>query len=327
MSDQVFCDWLTVSEVHSDSGRSCPERFTVDASTGELLPRGLEPFQIEGLCDSSVRIWSDGSLVRFSGNPSRWNRSEAVFGVSVDEAKARVNAILADHGFPPFSDKAEVSRVDLTRNFALGSKLAEFQRLLQSVRYGRLSMSTDGGNTYWGAHSRLRQLRAYAKGPELRTHLAAHKGEERAYLARFSDWLIGQGALRIELELGRDLSRFCVRRWSQLEQRRLCELFSKEVAFMSKVKRLDLGELEGLPVRLLGTLMVHLSGVDVKAKLSRSEFYRQRSALLPYGYDIGQPVTKRFVPKAVYIDLEPLEVPDFAVSRLAESQLKLRSVS
>lgn len=316
MIGEVSCDWLTVSEVHAEAGPMNPSRFSVDAVTGEVSPRGLEPVQLPGLLGSSVRVWSDGLRVQVSGNPSRWNRSEAVFGLSVDDAKRLINGLLVEHGFPPFTGAAVVSRVDLTRNLALGPHLSAAQRVLQTFRYGRLRVSSDGDNVYWGAHSRERQLRAYAKGPEVRSHVSEHKGAERDYLLRVSDWLIAQGVLRVELELARSLAGVGVRRWADLSDAALVPLYEREVSFMSKVKRLDGGELEQIPPRLLGWLLIHFAGMDLRSKMSVKTFYRVRKDLLGYGYDVSKPVTKPLVPKAVHIEMKPLEIPDFMVSRL-----------
>lgn len=316
MIGPISCDWLTVSEVHAKAGPMNPSRFIVDAATGEVMPRGLEPVQLPGLLGSSVRVWSDGLRVQVSGNPSRWNRSEAVFGLSVDDAKRVINGLLVEHGFPPFSDSAVVSRVDLTRNLALGPHLSAAQRILQTFRYGRLRVSSDGDNVYWGAHSRKRQLRAYAKGPEVRSHVSEQEGAEREYLLRVSDWLIAHGVLRVELELARSLASVGVRRWADLSDAALGPLYEREVAFMSKAKRVDWTELEDVPIRTRGLLMLHFSGLDLRSELSASAFYRVRKELLAYGYDISKPVTKPLVPKAVHIEMRPLEIPDFMVSRL-----------
>lgn len=315
----ISCDWLTVSEVHTKESPRGADRFRLNLESGELEPNGVEPVQLQGLNGSSARVYSDGTVVQFSGNPSRWNRSEAVFGLSVDEAKARVNSILVEHGYRPFTERAVVSRIDLCRNLACGHLLAQAQRILASVRYGRLGVSTVGDNVYWGAGSTHRQLRAYAKGPEVRTHASAHEGAERDYLIRLADWLCYRGALRVELELGRHLNRIGGARWGSLTQRDLASLYEKEVSFMAKIKRSDLQEMEELPNRLLGVLMMHLAGVDVRSRMHEETFRRYRNALSDYGYDISVPVAKPFTPKSVRIEMEPLTVPDFAVSRLPQA--------
>lgn len=324
----AFVDWMTVSQCHADGGfPACEIEGTVDLSTGQLRRK---PWMVEGKLGSKVRVFSDGVRVQFDGNPSRFDRAESVEGLSVEAAKRRVNGILGSLGLPSFSSGqvvslrsaggadqlytgAVVSRLDLTRNFVAMDGIGEFLSFVGQSRYGRLERTVIGRNVYFGKGSRKRLLRVYDKAAELATRLSEYSGSDRAYLEAMCFDLESHGVVRAELSLRADLARMLGSFWHELGQDVADRVYETEVSFMTNAKRLDLSEFDGIPTRFLGILMLHLSGVDVKARMlgdgSRAAFYAARKALLKTGYDISQPVATPMIPKRVEIHLASYTPP------------------
>ena len=128
----------------------------MDAETGEIafapmfdaakaeytVSRRIEH---EGSYDTKVSVRCDGRRVELSGNVGRFGRTDNLFGVKVLETVEIANTILAAVGLPPFTDferstwlsrsdtyqtrSAVITRVDLTANFAAGSRDAAFRVL------------------------------------------------------------------------------------------------------------------------------------------------------------------------------------------------------
>ncbi|AXH74271.1 MAG: hypothetical protein [Microviridae sp.] len=322
----VSVDWISVSEVPGVPLPRLSERFSLDASTGELLPRGVEPLQVAGDRGSSVRLWSDGSRYLFDGNPSKGDRLEAVFGLSAVDAVATVQRIVVSQGFPAFSDDAVVTRLDLNRNFCYGAQGAEALRALSTGRYGSLRRSTEVNSVTWGADSRYRELCVYGKATELRRHVSKHRGSDALYLRSLCDWLEPLGVLRFELRLKRSLVDFGLRRLGALNDERCSSVFDEEVLPMTELERISLSELDGVPMRLVGALSAFFLGFDLRTMMSRTQFWRVRKELLALGYDVSVPVTKRFVPKAVYMQAVELErdgAPVYVPPGKADRHLKV----
>lgn len=107
----MFFDWLTIEQ---DFGCQLPllgecgyQRLHIDQSTGEQTPLSLisQPtFRHQGSFCDTVSIQIRGSSLRMSGNPSRWDRLDNLFGFdTVDKCVAVFNQILSSLGLPHFS--------------------------------------------------------------------------------------------------------------------------------------------------------------------------------------------------------------------------------
>ena len=102
----MFFDWLTIEQ---DFGFQLPllgdvayQRIHVETGEGGSLTQPA--FQHKGSFCDSVSIQIRGSVLRVSGNPSRWGRLDNLFGLSsVDACVSVYNGILADLGLPAFT--------------------------------------------------------------------------------------------------------------------------------------------------------------------------------------------------------------------------------
>lgn len=106
----IFCDWISIYQVHS---KGCPvvnsgHVFSVDQD-------GVVEWDInkkvthKGSFSTKLTIASDGNRVSFSGNISRFNRQDNVFGYSVSDCVKLVNKVLLTYGLPEFYDCAPMA--------------------------------------------------------------------------------------------------------------------------------------------------------------------------------------------------------------------------
>lgn len=102
----VFYDWLSIEQ---DFGYQLPilgdvayQRIHLETGEGSSLSQPV--FQHKGSFCDVVSVYIRGSVLKITGNPSRWNRLDNLFGLtSVDACVAVYNSILFDLGLPPFT--------------------------------------------------------------------------------------------------------------------------------------------------------------------------------------------------------------------------------
>lgn len=195
--------------------------------------------RITGSYDSSLMVTSTGNSIRVSGNPSKFNRLDNVFGYqNIQEAVSLVyNPVLVALGLPPFdldhrnSDLwrgffdglewagARLSRVDLTKNFALGEADAVMPFLqFLGTRDDRMKVHLfpDGRTVEWGGKAasggrgtKYVYRKVYDKAFELDREMTRlyKKGNVKigekdwTYLDRLLSWLHAKGVVRFEVEL------------------------------------------------------------------------------------------------------------------------------
>lgn len=107
----MFFDWLTVHQDHDFQLPILADRhfIAVDTASGEDLGIKQDTLQHEGSYSTSINIRISGNRVTVSGNPSRINRIENLFGLtSLDQCIAVYNKILIQYGLPPFTPCTKV---------------------------------------------------------------------------------------------------------------------------------------------------------------------------------------------------------------------------
>ena len=166
----ISCDYITVSQSHET-----PQTPT-HGTTGsfDTLPDGTmvmtyKAINVAGLHFSNVQIHSKDNKNYFSGNISRWNRSEAFIGLTVDECKIAINLLMRMHGLSPFTggqfnqpqgkynqaliySGAIISRLDMQATFATGSPSNRdaFLAHIQTLEFPKLEKIFWGLNIYYG---------------------------------------------------------------------------------------------------------------------------------------------------------------------------------
>lgn len=345
-----FTDWLSIYQRHyrNDLPKVSDGAVMRIDKHGEVETVTLKKSRIEGSHESAVFIRCDGETVWFEGNVSKWGRPDNLFGYTFLQCLEIINGLLQRHGLPPFTegDKywtcfkgeprsvwtgAVVTRIDMTCNFATGSKedAYAYMRYLQSQQASRMKTGTygDGETVDFGRGSRSHYLKAYLKGPELRRHAGKvldvqgiedgtvkdyEKGITNPYVHTLANWCDAVGLVRVELTFkatklhnmgchylgGFDMKQL------ELEFERLSEVFTRSSA--------ETDDMSQLPKALLNTYLMWKEGIDLTVKLSRATFYRHRRELLPYGFDIAiKSNVVQLKTRTRVIKLGPVSMPDW----------------
>lgn len=341
-NDGLFVDWLTLWQVHSahapiNSG--CVR--TLDGNAATVFER-TRAARIQGSYSSSCSVKSDGSCVVFSGNFGRFNRTDNLFNYDPLQTLERANIVAEFAGFPPFrihdlrdntatrqdfsalvgparaafreaearTSFVNLSRVDLTKNYACGSLGAARSviRAIQGKSIGRVKKGIGGDASVWWSNTRY-MLKVYIKALEMEAHgITSGKAYEYAR---------DNGIIRLELELKRrelhdlgwnDFAQF-LKGWDMGNVHKLFADYEK-IMTVNSVSN-DAEFLDALPVRLRPLASVFLSGNDVRSLVSRATFFRYRKALLEYGIDIADERPTRLNVHVQTVEVVPVLAPDW----------------
>lgn len=324
-----FCDWISIYQCHG-SGLPvlCDGAFMRIDKHGETVNTTLKKLRVEGSHETAIFIRCDGATVWFEGNVSKFGRQDNVFGYSFRQCLLRINALLSEHGLPPFTDGeryitnfkgeprsvwtgAMVTRVDMTQNFSTGSKenAYYFMRYLAGQQASRLKTGTygEGETVDWGRGSRTVYSKAYLKGPELRKH---SQGQD--YLGHLADWCDSVGLVRFETTYKATwLHHHGCHYLGGFDMKQLELDFEQRKEVLTR-QSVDIEELTDLPKAILSTYRMWQAGDDIASKLSRATFFRHRKALLPYGCDLSiKSNVTQLKPRTRVIMLGPVTPPDF----------------
>jgi len=226
-----FIDWL---EVHQDHFQPLPIVGSqmvsrIDIATGEPVSESPSPKKVEASHSTTLSIRCNGTRVSVSGNPSRFNRPDNLFGFTrLSDCIAVYNQILIEHGLPPFtavtdywyrqseegskaqlfSDGAMIDRIDITRNFSVSSgKEFSFIRGLstQSICKGKQpNLYPNGATVDWYKGSTSLYKKVYKKSQELtenkKKNLKNSTYEDIKNYEKLIEWCDSNGILREEHE-------------------------------------------------------------------------------------------------------------------------------
>lgn len=347
----VFCDWITLYQDHEQQlpiindghvVRFEPEAFRkcIDEETGEIRPMFdalkaeytvCRRIEHEGSYETKVSVRCDGHRVELSGNVGRFGRSDNLFGLRVLETIQRANEILAALGLPPFSGvekncmyartdnfaagrNAVITRVDLTANFATGSREAAFRCLHWMSGQGTARNSGKNPRNYgngitWNEGSKRHYEKLYFKADELGPHVS---DEVRDYCNQ-------NGILRYEVSLkSRELSDRGLQSmvgWSRVskEGTRMENVIYGKFAEVLTRNQVSVTECQKIPGKLGFIAKSYLNGENpYEADIGSSTRRRWRSQLMQYGIDIAQPIdVTRMQTRIRVIDLQPVAAPSW----------------
>lgn len=340
---QSFCDWVSIYQTHTGLSAQLPKvndgafvRYNADGSHECTT---LKKFKLEGSHDTGVSVRCDGETVWFEGNVSKFGRLDNVFGFTFEQCLSRINAILAGLGLPAFTngtsyrsqanDKlcftgARVTRLDLTQNFQSGSveDAQYFMRHLAMQQASRLKTGTygEGETVDFGRGSRRVYSKAYLKHVELLRHMRKPpKGAQTEfsrpvdpYVQELADWCASVGLVRFETTYK---STFLIdanqNYLGGLDMRHLEQDFITRQEVFTRAN-CDVDQLASLDKTTLGVYRMWQAGDDLTAKLKRTQFYKHRSTLLPFGVDIAvKSNVVSFQPRVRVIKLAPACMPSF----------------
>ena len=300
----MFCDRFDVWQDHGhDNFDDVVSQYTFRTDPdGEVIHTGAQKCRIEGSHSTSIGVRAYGSVVSFDGNIGRFGRADNLDNFTVDETKYLINVLVESLGLPPFTGSsvnstapvisdhasdfgrnkesvylgAKVVRIDLTENFATGSRgdSLDYIRHLSTNNYGRqkTGIGGTGESIVIGEGSRFVYQKAYLKADELLAH--KHKTGVPAELISYC---YRNGIVRYELELKQACDRYGVRPWNNCTQSRCAEIFEKyrdKVMVESDVKR----EVE-LPKPQLKTLAMFKSGMNPRDHMSRATWFHHRKII------------------------------------------------
>ena len=342
-------DWLSVSQDHPAGCPVIGADFVIhtDPDSGEVTREHVVGHQHQGSHDSSLRIRSDGYRVEVSGNPSRFNRCDNVFGFeTVDECMSLYNELVVDLGLRPFTkgegmdrtpgesgrrsvkvvDGARFSRVDLAWNYESGSPANASQALrglAASSRRGSQMLVGKDGMVYSGAKDYVR-VKYYDKAKEMGSHSRKRVAKDETRQA-VQEWASQAGLIRFEVELGRKfLADKCMNGWvlwNDERAKKIAEGYDKvrEMTFATTDYQHIAQDLETrfelTPTRALKAqhaAMAWLAGEDLKQSMSKSAFYRVTADLRLVGVDARAPCNVATLPVRVrVVDLSTAQVPSW----------------
>jgi hypothetical protein len=331
VDEPFFVDWLTIKQTFDfelpviNAGAI----FSVDAH-GEVEWQTARPSKIQGSYDTSIQLRSDGHTVFFSGNVSRFGRTDNLFGYSFAKCLSRVNTVLHRFGLPAFtagqkfyrnvrhedgtySQKlaytgASISRIDLTKNYETGSlsnARAYLEFLATQQGNARLKVGTrvDGETVDWGRGSRRLYMKVYIKSAELRKHDGSPD---------LIDYCEKVGIVRFEITAkATQLQDMDCNYLGGFDMNKVVDLFTDRAAVLTRAEHTH-DDMEQLPNHLRRTARDYLAGDDLSMHLSRATLFRHRAGLLPYGIDIS--VRRNvidFKPRVRVIELKPASVPSW----------------
>lgn len=234
----MFFDWLTIEQDHGDVqipflSDVAYQRIHVDTGEGSTLSQ--PPFQHKGSFCDNVVIKVRGGVVRMSGNPSRWDRYDNLFGLpTVDACVSVFNGICRSLGLPEFTkctrvmalqaeesdkhtwvaDGAMVRELHITENVSVGrGNEADYLAGLSTQRYRNSipNLYANGRSVEWlsaRGNANLIYPSVYDKAHEIELHtlpkIKAAFGEHSEHfqhLLRVVDYCRAAGIVRFEQKL------------------------------------------------------------------------------------------------------------------------------
>jgi len=339
--NRVFLPVINGGHVVKFEPDAFAKSWTIDAETGEakLLPvfdaskavyTTQTKIQHEGSYETAISFRCDGERVEISGNISRFGRPDNLFGLTVPECVEKASEIAASLGLPAFSDNADrtqmartdthvlppsvakITRVDLTQNFATGSRKNAL-RYIHSMT-GQASMVRGKGNktpkgygngVTWNEGSKRWYSKLYFKGDELGKFASEEvqrycedNGIVRFEVSIKSRELADRGLNRIlawcKVKEGKDMGQVIYGQFDDVLNR-------------NSVSTLDLSDIPG---KLGLVAESYMTGGNPYGKMTERTARRTRKALLQYGIDIAVPLdVTRLSARVEVIQLQPLEIP------------------
>lgn len=324
----LFCDWITLYQHHPEHAPLNSGCVVTFDKQGKAVFTRDRAARMLGSFETCVTLKSDGRTVVASGNFGRFGRSDNLFSYDPRETVAACNRVLDYVGLPIFTTHstleagnpnargAAVSRIDLTRNYQSGS-IANARAIIREISGRSIARAKRGvaaDESVWWSNTRY-MLKFYIKALEM----IAHGASESEVLTYCKD----NGIFRVELELKRrELDKLELTDLGKLleawDMGTLHKLFDEQTDILTKLDRSgESGFLDALPQRLQVPASAWMKGVDLRAMMSRTTFYRVRKALLEYGIDISDQKTTAITTRIREIEISAVEAPEWYWRRAA----------
>ncbi|MCK9283974.1 MAG: phage/plasmid replication protein [Rhodocyclaceae bacterium] len=348
---EVFCDWLSIYQEHPAGGLPVINdgyvvkfgadalREWIDPETGEVVRAVFDAtkaefttqrkIEHEGSYESRLSIRCDGYRVELSGNVGRFDRPDNLFGLGVVETVEKASRIVSALGLPWFSDvdataglahsqthlrtNAVITRVDLTQNYATGSKEAAY-KVIQSMagtptaRGGVMPKAYPHGLT-WNEGSRRHYQKLYYKAESLGQWASPDVVE----------YCRNNGIVRFEVSIkARELADRglqSVTAWARHEKGQKMEnvIFGHFAKVLDR-EQVSMAEIHGIPGKLGMVAQAYLDGRDPYRTSGAADKTRRtwRKQLRAFGIDIAAPMNVQHLARTVRtVELVPVHAPDW----------------
>ncbi len=332
----MFIDWVTVTQHHCKPHTPFhgEVRITLNPDYTRILKSIKFKRKIQGSDGTSISIHSDGHTVKLDGNAGLLNRTDNLFGYPLEQIMFKINSLLAtpEINLPPFtqgetyfdkdekliSSGAKFIRLDLTENYNFGSfkKAQKYHSQLKQIKINNKSLRVYENTVYYGKSD---FMKVYIPSVLLQkrinkiSRLAQTTQSSIDYLQRLLAFEHSNGALRVEVQYRDYLLKNGLAYWADLTHEKLFNHFEAEK--MQLPKSCEHVKTEELTPAVAKTLLMHMSGVNVKDNLERRTYYRHRKALLEYQVDINNPIPKEellnFMQFHIDVEFKPLQKPDW----------------
>ena len=283
----MFYDWLTIYQDFDFRLPFLGDRYEiiVDTVTSEELGTKCASFKHEGSFSTSIQIRISGNRLTVSGNPSRINRLDNLYGFTkLDDCVSVYNRILSDLGLPTFtkctrifhltshdenktitsSDGAIITEIHVTSNRAVGTDNADdYLKALSTQRYRNSigNLYANGKTVDWKSkkgNAALIYPSVYNKANELELHhlgkAARNFGKESTeylYLKQVIDFCEQNGVVRFEQKLkSAYLRREGLRYWGLLDEKKFAALHDDFLRIDEKLQ-VESMDIEGISERLI----------------------------------------------------------------------------
>lgn len=195
----MFYDWLKIEQEYDFELPLIADRAShhIDVETGEHVATTQPAVTHEGSFSTTIQVQISGNRLRVSGNPSRINRIENLFGFTrLSDCVATYNRILLDLGLPAltpctkilyrtgedgtkvqrYSDGAVIQETHVTNNNMVGQgNERHYIKALSTLRYRNMipNLFANGFTCDWRSKKGNNSLiypSVYCKANELRLH-------------------------------------------------------------------------------------------------------------------------------------------------------------
>ncbi len=314
----IFIDWLSMKQKHFQILPIVNGSVVVkyDSDSGEIEFETHCFREHKGSFETTINVRCDGNTISISGNPSKYNRLDNLFGLrSLVDCISLYNQILAFYGLPFLVTKrAIITRIDITENYAVGSgNEIEHIRFLSSSNFRGESgyVYPDGNTCDWFRHSTRHYLKAYCKAAELKKHLTRadkknnYSPSELDYLHQLQHNVDNAGVVRLEYEINSNILRDKKLRVYKGEiMGELVQLFDNKNPYKQKSKyitqvdssniykiAIEEGFTNRQAINLRNNYELWLNGANLKQRYSRARFWAIKRDLKICGVDITLPMT------------------------------------
>lgn len=313
----------------------------------EVVSESQSAAWLHGSFETRLQLKSDGSTLLAAGNPGRFGRPDNIWNLDLDASVQRLNEIVEGQGFPPNSfrrgelldyseqgvenallvgraDEASEGRYDgsrvwgihMTENYLTGnpSNLKHVTNWIGTQSMRRVTKKRRGETTLEFGAIGYCQTQLYDKAAEMLAH--CKNKEEREQMMKTESWQYAHenGLLRVEVKCAKD---FLVHKGltylGAWDMGKVIEIFKERTELIGRLEvEVDELDVQRLPKNIRTEAAAWLAGVDLRAILPQSTFYRKAKLLGEYGLDVFEPRDLAVVrPIMKQIEIVPAAVPDW----------------